>query len=88
MEFEVSKAPLNLDSGVPRIVEGEDRVIVCLGDGIPVSAVVADAETVGFDYRFVDVRGVLTEPPHEGRPEVEREYPVVIDDVLDPPVIP
>ena len=78
---EVGEAPAHLRARVALVGEGEDQVVVGLGDR-------AAAEPVALDHAGEDLGLVGVEPGEQGGADVEAQVGVVVDDGHDPaPVV-
>ena len=81
---EVGEAPPHLGDLVAPGGEGQDQVVVRLGDGVPVTAPGRDAGPIGLEDPRVHVGPLGLEPGEQGRPDVEGDPLEVVGDVGDP----
>ena len=81
--LEVARAPAHLRPLVALVGERQDHVVVGLRERGAVAAEAVAADAVGVDDGGVDVGLALLEPRQQGRPEVEADGGVVVDDLGD-----
>ena len=77
--LEVADAPEHLRPFVPGVGQGQDRVVVDLGDRRAVSRESSSTRVVGLDHGAVGRRVAVLQPAQQGRPEVEADPLVVAD---------
>jgi hypothetical protein len=85
--LEIADPPDHLGLLVAPVGQGEDHVVIDLGEGGAMTGEVLPALTVGFQDRLVGARGSGLHPGEKGRPEVEADPRVVVDDLLDPMLV-
>lgn len=79
----IRDAPGDLGAQIARIAQRQNRVIVGLCDRAAVPMVALRAEAIGLDDARVGLGLRGLHPSHQGRPEVETQVRIVIDDALD-----
>ena len=82
---EVRLPPPDLRGAVARVAEGKDRVVVGLGDRVPVPPPPQGREPVRLDDPGEGRRVPAGHPGRERRADVEAELLVVVDDPLEAP---
>ncbi len=80
---EIGDAPAHLRQAIALVAEGQDRVVIALGDGIAVPFVGQRAHAVGPENAFVSDAVVALHPREERRPEVEADALEVVHDLFD-----
>ena len=77
--FEVFDSPKNLRVFVAPIGQGQDHVVIRLGQGRAMAGEGLQALPVGLQDGLVGIRGVVLNPGQQRRPEVETDPSVIVD---------
>lgn len=82
--LEVLDAPLHLGDAVRFVAKGQDGVVITLGDGVAVAAILLGALFVRLQDFLIGPDVVFLHPGKERGAEIEADGLVIVDDSLDP----
>ena len=82
--FEITDAPKHLCVFITWTGERENHVVIDLCQGRAVPGIILLTQFVRGDNCLVDVWHFIFHPRQEGRAEVETDFRVIADDLLDP----
>src|SRR6266545_3735707 len=78
----ISHAPANLRAQVALIAQGQNRVSVCLRDGVAVASALQQTFTVSFNQALISVSMMPLKPGQQRRSEIKTYVRVVIEESL------
>ncbi len=83
----VLNTPANLRVLIAITRQGQNNVVVDLGNGITMAIESLGAHTVSCQNALIHLNIMLLNPSHEGWPDIKAQVFVVVDDINHPPLV-
>ncbi len=85
--LKIGDTPLHLGHPIRVVAQGQDSVVITLGDGVAMAPVPHEAFPVRLKYFPIGRRMVFFHPRKEGRPEIETDGFIIVENAFDAPTL-